>query len=183
MPIISPSSVASGGGAATLISNQLLSGSAASIDFTAIPATFNHLQIIGYARGDNAATQTVTLRFNNDSTANYDHQFLQGSAAAATVGEGLGLTGIGIGNAPGTGATANYFSVFNVTVPYYLGTTGDKLVIGTFFHKTGNATTNMAVGMFNGGWRTVGTAINRVTIFLGAGNLVTGSAVALYGLT
>jgi hypothetical protein len=37
--------------------------------------------------------------------------------------------------------------------------------------------------MVGGKWRTVGTAINRITVFPAAGNFVAGSRVTLYGLT
>jgi hypothetical protein len=183
MPIISPSG-GGGGGALSQIFNSLLVGSAASFDIQNIPASFNHLLIIGYLRSDTAAAITgCVARFNNDSAANYDEDRLSASAGTPSAAESLGGTSITLAVVPANTATANYFGAVSATLPSYLNATGNKPIVSPFHQSDSNVTGHVQPGVGGGKWRTAGTPITRVTILPGAGNWVAGSQLSVYGLT
>lgn len=164
------------------IADSTVSGTAASIDFTSIPATYGHLLAVGMARGDNASAQNLSMRFNNDSAANYDIQLISGNATTAAALESIAATSLRAGGVTGTGSTAGLFSSFFTFIPQYAGATADKECVGISLLKTANSSTNLTLSVLSGGWRTTATAINRVTFFPAAGNFVTGSRITLYGL-
>lgn len=164
------------------IADNLLGASAANIDFTGIPSGYAHLLVVGSARCDNAASQSLLLRFNNDSGANYDYELISASAASTAAAETFAATGMRICFIPGTGATAGYFSSFLCLIPNYAGTTSDKEVFSIHSNRTGTTTGTMFLGMQAAAWRTTATAINRLTFLSAAGNLIAGSRITVYGM-
>src|SRR5437879_836374 len=67
-----------------MLADTTLGVAAATIDFLSIPATFAHLLLELYGRGDTALTAAnVNIRFNGDSAANYHWQNLDGGGATA----------------------------------------------------------------------------------------------------
>lgn len=164
------------------LADNLLGGSAANIDFTGIVGGYAHLMIVGQVRCDNAATQLVVVRFNNDATANYDSEVVTGTAAVAAAGETLGATGISVGTAPGTGATAGYFNGFTALIPNYAGTTSNKVLASLNMSKTSNASGAQSAQFNIGGWRTTATAITRLTFLPAAGNFIAGTRITVYGM-
>lgn len=162
------------------VADSTLGAGAASIDFSGIPTTYGHLLIIVQARSDTAATATnLLLRFNNDSGTNYDTQLHSGSAAASTAAELFAGSAMTIGAIAAATAGAGLAGTAVIFVPNYAGTTFNKTANGNYDNKIGTATANMTVGRIAGQWRST-AAINRVTIFATAGNLVTGSRVGVY---
>jgi hypothetical protein len=149
-------------------------------DFTSIPATFNHLMIYFLARTDNGAFQVATLRFNNDSAANYDYEFDYGNSATPSSGNVLAATNGYAGIIPGTGQGAGAAAVFQLFIPFYKETA---------FHKTcrssGGTMDTSAGGCYSfdvvSRWRST-LAISRITIGAAAGNFKTGSHAILYGI-
>jgi len=79
------------------------------VQFTSIPSNYTHLQIRIYGRSQRAAaTDTVYIRFNSDTAANYSwHQ----------------MSGTGTGGASSTGASPDY-QMFAGTIPGASSTTG-----------------------------------------------------------
>lgn len=166
------------------IATTELSAAASTIDFQSIPSTFRHLLLTGALRTDLAGTtDTVLLRINNDSGANYDylHAGIAHSASVVTA-EGLAATSARIVAAPGATAPANTFNAFEVVLPDYLEATqlhawsfrGGLLVAAT--------TGNIAVQQGTGRFRTAG-AITRLTLLPGTGtNFAAGSYVSLQGI-
>lgn len=164
------------------IFDSTLGGSAANIDVTGIVATYAHLLVTLYLRGDNASAFTsALLRFNNDSGANYDIQTIQGVAAVASAVESFAATSLQFGIMPANTATANYFGCYEIFIPHYAGTTNNKSTISLSSNRTGTASTTFQTTLFGGGWRS-NAAINRITVFPTAGNLVTGSRLTIHAL-
>jgi hypothetical protein len=93
----------------TQIATQTLSGSAASVTFSSIPA-FARLQVFWRARLTPTSQQNMQLRIDGDSTAgHYVWSKVSGRAAAASAADGgTSATAAAIGVVAGT--TANYFS-------------------------------------------------------------------------
>jgi hypothetical protein len=177
--IVTAAEFKKGGGS---ISDTTLGSSAASVDIASIVATYAHLLIAVYARGDTAATSVATsVRFNNDTAANYDSQYVRGNGAAASAAEAFGATGANICITPANTAGANLFGACLLFVPHYAGTSNNKEITSLSACKIGTAGSNQFTDFFGGAWRS-SAAINRVTIFPTAGNFVTGTRVTIYGL-
>lgn len=164
------------------IFDTTLGGSAATIDITGIVGTYAHLWLVVYGRGDAGATfSTLLARFNADSTASYDAQVLQGQAATVTAAETFAQTAMQIGNIPAGTAPANLFGSSVGFVPHYSGSSNNKATVTLSSLKLGTSTTLLTVALFGGFWRS-SSAINRITLFPGAGNFVAGTRVSLYAL-
>ena len=159
-----------------------LGASAANLDVTGISNTYAHLMITTYTRGDTAAANTpLLIRFNGDTAANYDYQYMQGSAAAATAAETFAATSLQGGYTEANTAGANRFSTSVIFVPHYAGSANNKQVMVIATSKGGTASGNLAANIFGGGWRS-NAAINQITFLPGAGNFVSGTRVTIHAL-
>lgn len=168
-----------------LIEDKLLSGAAASFDFTGIPATYKHLQLVLYIRSNKAAQNYdgALLTFNNDSAANYDFTYsgFHHNLVYLT-GEGIGATNIPVAfGLPAATSTANYFADVIIDIPNYAQTVGYKIVssINDYINDIGS--THFGRYMTLGFWRST-AAINRITIPTQyAAQWIIGSRATLYG--
>jgi hypothetical protein len=169
------------GSSAVQLADSTAGGAVASFDFSSITATFSHLLILTYLRGDTAAAAVdVLIRFNNDSAANYD--WLQNDLipASNTPSSGAAATSARCGRCPANTATASEFATGRIDIAHYTGTTGHKIALG---QSVGRETAgNLALRTTGAAWFAASAAINRVTILPGAGNFVLGSRVTIYGL-
>lgn len=168
------------------LDEQLLASTASSVTFVnPLPTGFRHLAIEWYARGDTGSVNTaVTLRFNNDSAANYDWQSFDQQGTSTTVPtEHLGDTGIGIGQVPAASATANYFGQGRAEIYYYQSAVGNKLAMSDGAWAESNLT-GAAARLMNrcGKWRTVGTPVTRLDLLPAAGHFIIGSLFTLWGI-
>jgi hypothetical protein len=164
------------------ISDTTLGGSAANVDITSISATYAHLLIVTYARGDAAAAGTnLNLRFNGDAAANYDWQTLSASAAVINAAEAFAQAQITLGLMPAISAGANLFNAQCFFIPHYAGSANNKLALAITSYKSGTTTGLMANTLAGGFWRSA-AAINRITLLPAAGNFVAGTRVSLYGM-
>jgi hypothetical protein len=107
----------------TLISSNVLASSAASITFSAIPATYTDLVVRVSARGSTAAnTVGFVLQMNTDTGANYSYTNVQATGSTAqsinNVNNGYS-NGIWNGYITGASATANTFGSAELYIPSY----------------------------------------------------------------
>jgi hypothetical protein len=160
-----------------------LTGSAASIDITGIPATFAHLQLVLSLRSDNAAAAVnVLMRFNNDGGANYDYGLGTVAASGTTFTESFAGANLYLGDCPGVGSAAYLFSSQEIWLPDYTNGGNNKACTGVGSTKVGTTSGSLRNYLIGGWWR-YNTAINRITIICGASaNFVTGSRAVLYGV-
>ena len=169
---------------AQLISETVLTGDAATITFTSIPATFKHLQIKWFARNDNDAINVeVQLTFNNDTGNNY-HRLLtyidHGNAYTAT-GE-VGQAYLDGGRCAAGQAPADTFDMGEIHINGYASAVGEKAVIVANGNKTSDLVGGM-LNMVNHGWWDAGVAaITEIDLDASAGNFIAGSVFSLYGL-
>jgi hypothetical protein len=164
------------------IYNTVLGAPAASVDITGIPASYAHLTLEFQARGDTVALSTnVLLRFNNDTAANYDHEWFQGSGSGGTVttAENLAQTSIFLGSVPAASAAADIFSGGHVEIPSYAGAIGQKSLTAQNGAKVGTSTGNLTNYLVSGYWRST-VAVSRITVFPSAGSFIAGSRFTLY---
>lgn len=157
------------------------SPSSANVDFQNVPQGYRHLEIIWQARGTDAATQVIGIRFNNDSGNNYDHlrQFWTqagfGSGAdtlATSYGECGVLTKSGLANYPHQG---------RILVCNYRATSFYKSYEAHCSYIEAASDGQLFGYMATGWWRNA-AAISRVQLVAAAGGFASGSYVELWGL-
>lgn len=157
-------------------------GSDGGVDVQNITGSYAGLLLELYMRSNVVATNdTIVLRFNNDSGANYDYQRIYGSAAVATASEAFGQTTLTVGVCPGASAGAGDMSACHVFIPHYAGTSFNKVVIARTFVKWGTASGNMQARIDGGAWRS-NSAINRILFTCSAGAPATGSRITIRAL-
>jgi len=169
-------------GGTSRIFDSTLGAAAANFDITGIPATFSHLQLFVFVRADPAAlTNSCLARFNNDSTANYHSQTVQGQGSTAAAGEGTAATSASLGACLANTAPANWYSSHIVQIPNYAASGPIKIAdfLTTYRWQTaagGHVRVNGGVYWNNG------AAISRITVLPQSGNWMAGSRCTLYGL-
>lgn len=179
MPIESGGS--GGAGGLTKLFDSTLAAPAASIDTGASAFATGHGQliIVYFVRGDRAATvdDVGTLRFNNDSAANYNWRKNLLSNATQSGQAQTAQTGIET-LWTAAGAAANIFGTGTVIVTGY-----DSGAFPTFLAQYGGEADVAASSFYanSQGWYASTTAISRVAIAPSAGNLIAGSRLSIYG--
>ena len=102
-------------------------GSDATVTFSSIPQTYDHLEISWYARSDRASSDqdNLNMGFNGDTTAaNYDMQRLIGTASTLTALQSAAI--LQIGNISAADSGANIFGSGTVTIYNYTKTDRHK---------------------------------------------------------
>jgi hypothetical protein len=164
----------------TLISSNVLATSAASVTFSAIPATFTDLVLRWSSRDSNSLTDLrVAIIFNNNS-ASYSYTYIYGNGSSAGSSQATN-TFIRInGGSTGADATANTFSSSEMYIPNYAGT-AYKPVFVIAMPET-NAATFTGIGMTaNAALYSNSTAISRIDL-TASDSFVSGSSFYLYGI-
>lgn len=185
MPLSPTSNRGGASSGTTVISSQTLSGAAANLDFTGIAATYSLLRLYLLLRTDRASTNdTVMLRLNNDSGANYYWQYINAAGAGGAVtAEGIAATSAQAGFAPGSTATAGRFGVIVLELPFYAATAANKVFTSEYSAAIANTSGNTYRTVFGGTWASA-SAVTRLTILPGIGtNFLADSRGVLYGIT
>lgn len=159
-----------------LIASQTLSGTAASITFSSLPA-FTHFTIRWHARGDAVTvTQNMNMQCNGITSSSYLSQFVD--ANNSTVAGSLSLTAnLLIGTLPGNSSNANYFGAGVVEINGAQDANFTPIVATGV--NLGNSATGIA-GVFGGATTNVGP-ITSVKLYPASGNFVSGSRFSIYG--
>jgi hypothetical protein len=170
-----------GSGALTHIQTQLLGADAASVTFSGIPGTYEHLWVQMVVRGTNAGNPTLRAQFNGDGGANYDYELLAGvgnaPAAAATGGQTSGY----LADFPAANSPASYAGTGTLTIPGYRRTTFFKSYHSEGACIRGAGASDYVMTVTAGLWHST-AAITSIAIFPNADNLLTGSLFSLYGI-
>jgi hypothetical protein len=154
-----------------------ISPSSASVSFTSIPSTYQHLQIRYLARVTSAITLgDVNIRFNNDSGSNYAWHFLRGSGAAVSVSAGTSTTSIQANDIlTGANSASNVFAMGIIDIHDYASTTKNKTArLFTGNDQNGSGYSSLSSGL----WMNT-SAINRIDI---TQTFASGSVFSLYGI-
>jgi hypothetical protein len=169
----------------TLISSNVLSSTAASVTFSAIPSTYTDLVLRWSARTDynsgyGDTDAQVNLRFNADSTTKYSYVYVRGNGASASSSYNLNNTSLFLSNAAtSVSATSNSFNSAEIYIPNYLST-GSKPLSSITAQET-NATTAYLVGL--AGLYRGTSAISELSLTpQSSSNFVSGSSFYLYGI-
>jgi len=164
----------------TLIASNTLSTSAASVTFSAIPATYTDL-VLRCSIRDNSASSFVanTFRLNNNSSAIYSYTNLTGNGTTANSGRGSGLTELYSLTGTTPAATANTFGNAELYIPNYTGTA--KKVSSAYGVSENNATLSSIAAY--AGLIDLTSAITSIQVIaLPTYSFVSGSSFFLYGI-
>lgn len=168
-----------------LIETIVADGVVSSFDFQNIPQTYTHLFLIGGAKIDGGNNEeNLSVRFNNDSGANYNWQNINGANAAATAAAVAADNQIEIGLMTGGAIGSPRISNFQ----FYLANYTNAAIRAAITAQCGHFPTNLVADYDitqTGGHYTVTAAISRITVFSStrpAGILDSGLVASLYGL-
>jgi hypothetical protein len=157
-------------------------GGSASVTFTSIPATYQHLQIRYIARNSEASTNAIyflTGVFNSDTGGNYTSHYYSsdGASLSAAAATGVGSSRFGTINSTAYSSTAYTHGVIDIVD--YANTNKyktSKSVTGTLRSATNNTSYILSTA-----WLST-SAISSISLAPGTGNFVQYSNFALYGI-
>lgn len=154
------------------------SGGAASMDFTNIPGTYQHLQIRMIVRNSGSGNR-VNVRLNSDSGSNYNGHYLYGDGASTLAGvSGSGGTTNELALMPISTNTANVFGGAILDLLDYGSTTKNK-TWRSFAGQDLNGSGGVVI--YSGLYRLT-SAITTITLLPSASGFVQHTTAALYGI-
>jgi hypothetical protein len=169
------------GGAWTLITETVTSGSAASVTFSGISASYRDLMVAVRGRGDASATNVlVGMQFNSDTGSNYQWEQFHIFSSSQVGVQSTAQAQIMIGIITAATGTANYCGAITARIFDYRGTTFFKQVCSPWAATLGTGGFQVGIGVYGGAWANT-AAITSVKVFPAAGNFVDNSVVSLYG--
>ena len=163
----------------TLISSNVLSSSAASVTFSAIPSTYTDLVVRISSRSSAGSVQRImNIEFNADSTTKYSDTLLTGDGSTATSTRESAVSIALIGYMPASTATANTFGSAEIYIPNYNSTSSKPLSSATVSETNATAAyIRNAAALYTG---TSGITSLRITP--SSGTMDIGSSFYLYGI-
>jgi hypothetical protein len=165
----------------TLISSNVLSSSAASVTFSAIPSTYTDLVLRLSTRTDLADTSVnIYTRFNGDTASNYSITRVANYAGGPD--SARNSSQVRFTQAPwseGTNLTANTFANSELYIPSYTASQNKPLSVFDAVENN-NATTAYVIATASL-WRNT-AAITSIEMLPYSGNFVSGSSFYLYGI-
>ena len=151
------------------------SGGSATITFSSIPSTYQHLQI--RFAGSASAVNNFRVRFNSDTGSNYAFHQLYGTGASALASGGASQTSMNV--VYDNKADATYPAAGVVDVLDYANTNKYK----TLRSLAGSEqNTNDGLIMFRSGLWMNTAAVTSISFFLDSGSYNQYSSFALYGI-
>jgi hypothetical protein len=153
------------------------SGGAATITFSSIPSTYQHLQIRAFGKSTSTG-DSVRITFNSDTGSNYANHFLYGNSAAASSSAETSGARINVYAFYAPSTTANVFGSTILDILDYKNTDKYKTTrsLGGF-DQNGSG----SLGVQSGLWMST-SAITSITFAPQAGNWAEYSSFALYGI-
>ena len=160
----------------TLISSNVLSSSAASVTFSAIPATYTDLVLRASAR--NTSTTSITRIRLNGITTGYSGRSLTGDGTTAS-SQTQSTAYLYTGELNISTTTANTFTSLEFYLPNYLSTANKP--VSTIASTENNATAATTVAF--AGLSSITSAITSLEIYVAANAFDIGSSFYLYGIS
>jgi hypothetical protein len=164
----------------TLISSNTLSSSAASVTFSAIPATYTDLLVKISARSDDGGNLGSLQLSVNGTSANHSSTEINGYNTTASSSRRTATTRLWFENAVDAGSiTANTFSSIEIYIPNYLSSVA-KPMSGDYGAEN-NSSSIWLRGATAGLWNNT-SAITSLVFYQQGFNFVSGSSFYLYGI-
>ena len=164
------------------ISTTYLEANAASVTFSSIPSTFEHLQLRINARTDyNDELDWWSIQLNGDTGTNYAWHRMEGAGSSTAVGKtaATNAMAVGAGIAGGAGESAIY-GITIIDVLDYANTNKNTTLRLAGGVNAATAGDNRA--LFSSGLWVSTAAVTSILLDPQGGNLVRGSEFTLYGL-
>jgi len=164
----------------TLISSNVLSTTAASVTFSAIPATFTDLVVRSSVRstGTGAGVRNIYLSMNSVA-ANYSATQMRGLDSTASSSNRSGDSSWILGLSIGDGSTSNTFSNNEWYIPNYAGSASKiSSNVNAAPNNTGSNQYDSAVANLQSST----AAITSLTLTDSSTGFATGSSFYLYGI-
>lgn len=158
-------------------------GGTASITFSNIDQSYQHLQIRGIARSSvSAESDAFRIRLNGDAGNNYARHILYGNGASVySMAASSANLGTASGAVTGSTATANTFGVFILDILDYSSTAKNK-TLRSIYGFDYNSTVS-EIGLTSSLWMNSSTAVTSMNLFTGSSsNIVQFSTIQLYGV-
>jgi len=166
----------------TLISSNVLSSTAASVTFSAIPSTYTDLVVRLSLRDTGAGLDGLYwLTFNGSGGTAYSNTFLYGYGTGTGSGRAANQAGIyDLYGLDGSTATANTYASSEIYIPSY--TVAQNKPISQFgVPETNAASFSNGMGITAGLWRNT-AAITSLTIQSSITSFASTSSFYLYGI-
>jgi len=165
-----------------LFDDLLVDEDAASFDFIEIPQTYKHLILFGAVKSAiSASSEAWKLRFNNISTSTYDWVEAVFGNNAASFLEGAAETSANPLHIVGSTAPEGIFSMVYGYFPNYADTDVAPSYVFLNYTKIANVATSQWI-YFGGGSERSAAAIDRITLYAAANDMLAGSRMTLYGV-
>lgn len=167
----------------SLISETVVSIAVASVTFSSIPQGFRHLVLFTRGRTDAAVEiDSIVMRFNGDSGANYDFEQFYGNGATVVASAGRATSTMVVQFIEGASSRANLFAAGISFILGYSVSGVEKTAInlGQAFGNL-SADADLYAVFRSGLWRNT-SVITSVALIPGSGNFVSGSRFQLYGV-
>ena len=178
--IIASSGGVAGGDYESIATTTVGAGGAATITFSSIPSTYQHLQIRGIARNTDTGGSNIgnAIRLNSDSGSNYATHYLFGDGSSVFSQVTAPNSFIALGDMPTSGMLASTFSTYVIDVLDY-GNTNKNKTVRTLsgFDRNGAGW----IGLSSGVWMNTG-AVTSITLIPYGANFAQYSSFALYGI-
>lgn len=163
-----------------LIASNVLSSSAASVTFSAIPSTYTDLVLRISTRVSRAVNDShnCLMTFNNSTSADYSFRFVAGTGTTASsvgISNDIGVFVLSNGNS----TTANTFSSNEIYIPNYASSTNKPSSVFDVVENN-SATINAIMG--KAGLRSNTAAITSIKLDADGHNYLAGSSFYLYGI-
>jgi len=184
--ILTPYFQTRGGGAWELIRRLSLLEADGTFDFDPIPYGYNHLEVRGVLRSDQADIEDYfSATFNNDGGNNYGYKWARFFDVANDGGQADNLdTDMRLGFIDAANSDADCFSAVRLSIPMYANENVYKTILSDSMNvenQGGADDMTRSVGM--GNWRST-VPITSMQIFPGAGtDFKQYSELYLYGVT
>ena len=163
----------------TLIASNTLSSSAASVTFSAIPATYTDL-VLRWSARNTSSGENAQIRFNADSATNYSRTNLYGDGSAANSIRGTSESYFYFGfSIDASTRTANTFASAELYIPNYT-VSANKPISGFSTLETNSATCDTPA-VIAALWRNTAT-ITSIDISPVTNSFASGSSFFLYGI-
>ena len=150
-------------------------GGSATITFSSIPSTYQHLQL--RIAGSSSAVNNFRMRFNSDTGSNYAVHQILGTGAAISASGSASQSSINL--VYDNKATSTFPAVAIVDVLDYADSNKNKTVRAL---AGSEQNTNDGLIMFRSGLWMNTAAVTSISIFLDSGSYNQYSSFALYGI-
>ena len=159
----------------TPIQTTTVSGTSTNnVTFSSIPSTYTDL-VLSINNGGTSVAQGYAFQFNGDTGTNYSFTTFWSPSTGSTPGAFRTTNTTSISQFSGlAGNTSTIVLAANINIMNYSNTTTYKTLLQ---RSQSEQTTQVLVGL----WRNT-SAITSINLFMGSGNIQSGSTFTLYGI-